>query len=229
MAIADLRSNAPLRFRAAIFDMDGVLVDSEPLHLQAINRILEREGHHLSEEENLRFIGTTLEFTWTELASRFGLTRPLDYYFDAYDRVILELLQQPLTPAPGSGELIADLRERGLRLALASSSRRSWIEAALKSLRLDGSFEVVVSGDCVSRSKPDPEIFLLAAQRLEVEPRRCLAIEDSPAGVLAARRAGMAVLAVRTPFTAHLAMHDADWVVDSLLTFDSRILYESYP
>jgi beta-phosphoglucomutase-like phosphatase (HAD superfamily) len=102
---------------------------------------------------------------------------------------------------------------------VASSSPRSWIAATLRSIGLGDVFPVIVSGDDVprDRGKPDPAIYLLAAQRLGVAPGRCLAIEDSPNGVLSAHRAGMRVIGVRTSYTAHLRLEGADQVVDSLV------------
>ena len=105
-------------------------------------------------------------------------------------------------------------------LALASSSNRDWVDAALDALGLRRFFAETVAGDEVTRGKPDPEIYLRAAQRLNAEPNHCVAVEDAPAGIASARAAGMAVVAVRTPMTADLPLSDATWVIDSLVDFD---------
>jgi HAD superfamily hydrolase (TIGR01509 family) len=208
------------RFDAIIFDMDGVLIDSEPLHFEVLNEVLSLDGHTLSRAENEEFIGTTTEAMWATLIARRGLVRPMAEYRALYDEILLRVLRQPREPAPGVLALIQRARQLGMRLGVASSSRRLWIEATLGSLGLSESFDTLVSGDDVVRGKPDPQIYLLAAQRLGLSPRRCLAIEDSPNGVQSARAAGMAVLGVRTSYTAHLRLEGAERIVDSLAELD---------
>jgi HAD superfamily hydrolase (TIGR01509 family) len=208
------------RFDAIIFDMDGVLIDSEPLHYAVLNDLLAIDGHALSHADYEEFIGTTTEFTWLTLIARYGLTRPATDYMARYDETLLQVLRQPRDPAPGVVALVKRARELGLRLGVASSSRWVWIEATLRSLGLADAFDACVSGDDVERGKPDPQIYVLAAQRLGVAPGRCLAIEDAPKGVRSAVLAGMAVLGVRTPYTAHLRLDGAEQIVDSLADLD---------
>ena len=107
-----------------------------------------------------------------------------------------------------------------MRVGLASSSRQLWIAATLHALALSTAFDAVVAGDEVAHGKPDPEIYLRAAHLLEVAPARCLAIEDSPNGVLSAAAAGMRVLGVRTSRTADVSLPGATWIVASLEDFD---------
>jgi beta-phosphoglucomutase-like phosphatase (HAD superfamily) len=95
-----------------------------------------------------------------------------------------------------------------------------WIDATLRSIGLEGTFETIVSGDDVTHSKPDPEIYLAAAARLAIAPDRCLAIEDSPNGATSAHRAGMQVIGVRTPYTAHLRLDGVLYIVNSLTEVD---------
>ncbi len=201
--------------QAVIFDMDGVLVDTEPRHFAALNAVLASEGYRLAPEDNRLFLGLTLERTWDLVIERFGLTGSRRDYHDRYDRAVLAELEQPLDPAPGVRQLLAATRAAGLALALASSSRRAWVTATLRSLGLADCFPVIVAGDEVTAGKPDPEIFLTAARRLGIPPEHCLVIEDSPAGIEAARRAGMPVVAVRTSLTEGLDL-PADRVVDDL-------------
>jgi HAD superfamily hydrolase (TIGR01509 family) len=125
-------------------------------------------------------------------------------------------LREPLEPASGARELIEQLRARGLKLAVASSSPRVWVEATLAALGLAESFEAIVAGDEVARSKPDPEIFLRAAEKLGVAPAHCLVIEDSPGGVAGAVAAGMRVVAVRSPLTGGRSFAEAALTIDSL-------------
>jgi HAD superfamily hydrolase (TIGR01509 family) len=204
------------RFAAIIFDMDGVLLDSEPLHFAALSSVLADDGVSLSRAENEAFIGLTVEATFGALIARYALPRSMAEYIHAYDAAVLAVLEVTRQPAEGVLDLLRAAHARGMHLALASSSRRVWVDATLRSIGLNEAFEVIVSGDDVQHGKPDPEIYLLAASRLGLPPKQCLAIEDAPNGVLSARRAGMPVIGVRTPYTAHLQLDGVLCTVDSL-------------
>jgi HAD superfamily hydrolase (TIGR01509 family) len=209
---------------AVVFDMDGVLLDSEPLHHVVLNEVLAAEGRHLSFDDYRPYIGTTLEYTWSDLIRRFHLTGPVEQYILRYDQGILESYHRHSVIAPGVRRLLDLLIERGIRRAVASSSRTSWVEAALETLGIRGDFELIVSGDMITRSKPDPEIYLLAAERLQLDPADCLAVEDSPKGAAAAATAGMTVVGVRTAYTAHLSLDGATVVLDTLEQFTPDLL-----
>jgi HAD superfamily hydrolase (TIGR01509 family) len=203
--------------QAVIFDMDGVLIDSEPLHYRVLNQVLrDADGYTLTEAENEEFLGTTTEAMFDTLIARHALRHSTARYVQAYESALLDLLQRPLIPQPGVVALIEQCAARGLGLAVASSSKRSWVTTTLQSLGIAHWFGVVVSGDDVVHGKPDPEIYLLTAARLAIRPERCLAIEDAPHGVASACRAGMMVLGVRTPSTAHLRLEGVLRSVDSL-------------
>jgi HAD superfamily hydrolase (TIGR01509 family) len=208
------------RFEAVIFDMDGVLIDSEPLHFAVLSELLARAGHILTRAENEDFIGTTSEAMFSTLIAKHGLSGTVDEYIARYDEALLRVLHEPHAPAAGVTALMARLRELGKRLAVASSSRRTWVAATIQSLGLADRFDVLVSGDDVERGKPDPAIYVLTAQRLGITPDRCVAIEDSPNGVQSARAAGMTVLGVRTEYTAHLHLDGVARIVDSLAELD---------
>src|SRR5258708_677135 len=142
------------RFDAVIFDMDGVLIDSEPLHFAVLSALLARAGHLLTRAENEQFIGTTSEAMFSTLVGRHGLSGTIAEYIARYDAALLRVLQEPHAPAPGVVALLARLRELRLRVGVASSSRREWVEATIRSLGLADAFDVVVSGDDVERGKP---------------------------------------------------------------------------
>jgi HAD superfamily hydrolase (TIGR01509 family) len=211
-------------YSAVIFDMDGVLVDTEPMHLRALNQVLAESGFALSEEENQQLLGTSFKATWDFLIKRFNFEAELERYAPAYDEAVVSLLREPLTPALGSMKLLADLRTHKVPLALASSAKRRWIEATLQSLGMQDFFPITVSGEDVTHSKPAPDIFLLTASRLGLSADRCLVIEDSPNGIAAARGAGMDVIAVRTPNTEGLPLENATRIVSSLEEIDVRDL-----
>ena len=165
-------------------------------------------------------MGTTLEDTWADLVKRFRLQRSFEYYRDRYDAEILRHYRKSAVLLPGAAWLVDELLRRGMRLAVASSSRTEWVEVCLATLGLLSKFHAIVTGDMVKHGKPDPEIYLKAAAALGFAPERCLAIEDAPKGVQSAYRAGMTVVAVDTPYTAGLDISEADARIPSLDRFD---------
>ncbi len=205
---------------AVIFDMDGVLIDGEPLHFAAMRQVLSEEGVTLSVEAYQAYLGTTLAHTWSDLRERYALAHDYDHYASRYGALVTEQYRNEAEALPGARELLDRLREAGMRCALASSSNRSWVETALEALHMREYFGVIVAGDEVENGKPDPEIYRAAAEKLAVEPSACLVIEDAPAGIEAGRRAGMQVVAVRTEMTAGLSLDGATYIIETLEAFD---------
>jgi len=211
--------------RAVIFDMDGVLVDSEPLHTEAFRELLAEEGVDYSEERiTQEGLGRAFASQMGEMIDRFSLPSPLEHYAAQFEEKVLQLLRDQARPSPGAAQALDELARRGCKLALASSSARAIVHGTLEFLGFERSFQVVVSGDLVTHSKPHPEIFLLAASRLGVRVRECIVVEDSPRGVEAGKRAGMVVVAVRTPLVAEAELASADHIIPSLWQFPYHLL-----
>lgn len=204
--------------------MDGVLVDGEPLHYRAFSRLLADEGLSYTLERHKASMGTKGD--WPELVAEFGLSREVDYYFPVYSEYVMAEYAACDGPLPGAARAISALREKGVPVAVASSSRRAWVETCLGKMGLGGAFDDVVTGSEVTRGKPDPEIYLLAAERLGVDPTRCLAIEDAPFGIMAAHSAGMTCWAVRTEYTADIELPGPEREMQSLLEFDLSVFEE---
>jgi HAD superfamily hydrolase (TIGR01509 family) len=226
-----MENHLPLPFesiQAVVFDMDGVLLDSEPLHHRAVNQLLTEEGRgRLSKEEYVSYMGTTDDYTWRDLMRRFDLPGPFEDYRDRYDKSVLELYRTGSQPAPGVPSVLAATRSLGWGLAVASSSRREWVETCLTALGVREAFDVIVTGDLVRRSKPDPEIFELAARCLGIPPQACLAVEDSPKGVAAAVGAGMFTIAVSSEYAGREETRQAQLQIDSLEDLDCALLQRS--
>ncbi len=186
-------------FDAAIFDLDGLLIDSEPLWRVAEIEIFAEAGVELTEEECHRTTGLRTD----QVVAYWFERRPWDTrrYSQAevtasINRRVIELIGGCGEAKRGVGHALEFMRTRGLRLALASSSSMPVIEAAITRLGISEIFDVVHSADFEPRSKPAPDVYLGAARRLGVEPQRCVALEDSLPGVEAARAAGMTCIRV---------------------------------
>ena len=194
--------------------MDGVLVDGEPLHFATVNQLLGEDGKSISLEAYKPYMGT--KTGWSDMLRDYHLPREAAYYSARYRELVLERYRREAQPLPGAVALVKAVRAAGVPLAVASSSILPWVEACLEKIGLAGQFDQVISGSDVAEGKPSPEIYLLAAQRLAVDPVRALAIEDAPAGILSAKAAGMACWAVRTEYTRGLALPNPDREFETL-------------
>jgi HAD superfamily hydrolase (TIGR01509 family) len=209
--------------RAVIFDMDGVIVDSEPYSMQALVDTLRLYGIEPTKEDLRRSYGRKIRDDFVDYFGRYGVTADVNLAMAHKEARYYHLAAGHLQPFPGVMPLLICIRDRGYRLALASSGDRVKVAFSLQALQLNGIFEAIVSGDDVTHSKPDPEIYVMAAQRLGVSPVDCVAIEDAPAGVEAAKRAGMSCIAV-TNSVACQQLQRADLVVASLTDNLSPVL-----
>jgi len=205
--------NKLTRFDAVIFDMDGVLVDGEPLHFEAVNSILADEGRSITLDQYKPYMGT--KSGWRELIRDFGLGGNDCEYEQRYRPLLVQQYREKSVALPGAVGLVESLRGR-VSLVVCSSSILPWVEAALSKIGLLGSFDHIVSGSDVRTGKPAPDIYLLAAARAGCPPHRCLAIEDAPAGIQSAAGAGMACWAVRTEYTRGLELPPCEREFDSL-------------
>lgn len=198
--------------------MDGVLVDGEPLHFRAVNRLLATDGKSISLERYKPYMGT--KTGWSDMLRDYDLPEPEGYYSARYRDMMVDAYNREAEALPGARAAVLATREAGLRVAVASSSIAPWVDACLARIGLSEAFDAIVTGSDVSKGKPDPEIYLLAAERLSIPPRSCLAIEDAPAGIESARSAGMGCWAVRTEYTKGLPLPNPDRELGSLLEFD---------
>ncbi len=193
------QSDANLLDCAVIFDLDGVIVSTDDCHYRAWKRLADEEGIPFDAETNNRLRGVSrmesLEII-LEKSPRAYSNDEKQALADRKNGYYRELLRS-LTPSdllPGALELLRALKARGIRVGIGSSSRNCPI--ILERVGLKSAFDVIIDGNCISRSKPDPEVFLKAAELLGIPPQRCVVIEDAEAGVRAAVSAGMPVIAI---------------------------------
>lgn len=205
-----------MRVAAVIFDMDGVLVDSEPMHVDAMRELLRPYGIAYTDRENEAFFGFTDPEVFRVLRARYGLEPDEDELTRRRAALLVELTRTRTVPMPGVPDVPRALHGLGYRLAVASSSAADVIRATLDALAIAGLFEALVSGLEVGRGKPAPDVFLETARRLGVAPGGCLVVEDSRNGVLAAKAAGMACAAIPCPATRHEDFAEADFRLAAL-------------
>ena len=180
---------------AVIFDCDGTLVDSEPLSRRAWERVLAPYGYEVTDEDLAACVGRSYSHTHGHFAARAALPGP-DAFWPVYSGELFALLDERLQPFADAVGAVAELRRRGVTVAVASSSARERLERTLARAELTDVFAATIAGDEVARGKPAPDMFLAAAERLGIAPTRCIAVEDSVPGVQSALAAGMAVVAV---------------------------------
>lgn len=218
---------------AIIFDFDGVLVDSEPVHLQAFTDVLASVGVRLSREEYVaRYLGFD-DYTCLKEAMRHHGVAYTDETIDAMvadkTRVLQKHLAESVPPISGAAALVRAAAQACVPLAVASGGLLREIEIGLETIGLRECFPVIVAAEHVRQTKPHPEAYLRAAELLgghwgrRIEPRRCVAVEDSPVGIASAKAAGMKVLAVHTSYPPG-DLHQADRVEADLSTVTLQTL-----
>lgn len=202
---------------AVVFDLDGLLVDSEPLQIAAWEQFLAAHGRTLSAGLLSGMFGLRVWDAAALLIERLELPLTVDAVVSQRDSLFLDAIPGNLRPMPGAQRLVRALTERGLPIGLATSGHRRYVDVVLAELDLSGLFGVEVTGEQVALGKPAPDIYLAAAMGLGISPGRCLALEDAPHGIASARAAGMHCLAVPNEMTAGLPGFDlADGVLESL-------------
>lgn len=201
--------------RPVIFDCDGVLVDSEDLAWSAWREALAPFGIAISDDEVRALSGRTERDAFDHFAGRADLPAYEDFWPRLADRVHF-MFERHLEAFEDSVDTLELLHERGREMAVASSSPRQRLDLSLRATGLDRFFEIVVAGDEVEKGKPAPDIYLAAAAGLGVSPEQCVAVEDAPAGIAAARTAGMRVVAVLRGAYEPEELAEADLVVPRL-------------
>ena len=211
--------------KACVFDMDGVLIDTEPVWRRVERDVFRRVGIELTDAQLRETWGMRIE----EVVDFWYHARPWDGIRPrAVQREIVRAMVDHVrnegVPLPGAVDAVSTAREAGLRVGIASSSSHELIEAVIRRLDMAQLIDAVCTADDEKLGKPDPAVYMSAARLLGAKPGECIAVEDSPAGVRSAKAAGMVCIAVMTDAVSRDDIKDADVQLDSLLDFTPDLL-----
>jgi len=213
------------RLEAVLFDMDGVIIDSEPLWTEAERRFLARRMLEYSPQLKTVMMGRDAKEAVRLLIDYYSLSESVEEVTAERIQLVTELFKEHLQPVPNVLQLLRSLKEKGIRTGMATSSPEQLVRLAVDKLGIAGLFDLIMSGDQVEQGKPAPDIYLAAAKKIGVDPEHCLVIEDAPLGVAAAKAAGMSCLAISTSADgAELTM--ADKVVRDFEKVDLQLLQD---
>lgn len=210
--------------KAAIFDMDGVIVDSEPLHFMVDKIVLKNIGVTESEDYLEKFVGYTNPEMWQQIIYEKKLNYTAEELIKSQIELKLDYLKNNnFNPIDGILDLLIKLDKEQYKMAIASSSPRIFIEAIVKKLRIDNFFSVIISAEEVANGKPEPDVFLKAVELLNIDPSDCFIIEDSKSGVTAANKAGIRCIGFQNPSSGNQDLSGAEITIDKISDI-SRII-----
>jgi HAD superfamily hydrolase (TIGR01509 family) len=216
--------------KAVIFDMDGVIVDSEPIHIEIDKKVLKICGINADDEMLRPYIGVSNPDMWKDLKEKHDLPLSVDELIKLQNEIKIKVFSESgLKAIDGIKELLADLKHNNIISAVASSSPRFFIETVLKITGVGGFFKDILSGEEVERGKPFPDVFLRTAQMLKVAPEECIVIEDSENGVKAALAAGMKCVGFANPNSGPQDLTGASSIVDSIRELNYEFLKDIVP
>ena len=202
--------------KGVLFDMDGVLVNSEEFICKAAVKMFEEKGIAVHEDDFLPFVGAGEDRYIGGVAEKYGISLDLKTAKKRTYEIYEEIIRGNMETLPGVQEFIKKCRDHTLKIALATSADKTKMEANMNVAGLSPSlFDAVVNGLDVERKKPYPDIYLKAALLLDIPPEDCLVVEDAVTGVSAAKAAGARCLAITSSFT-RAQLHDADWFAENL-------------
>lgn len=204
-----------------IFDMDGLLLDTEPIYTEVTEIIVRQYGKHFDMETKSKMLGRESQEAARILTESLNLPITPQEYLEAQRAMFTEKF--PLAqPMPGAKSLTMNLKKENIPMAVATSScDRNYRMKTVRHQEWFNIFETIVNGDdeAVKNCKPSPDLFLIAAERMNAKPEHCLVFEDAPTGILAARAAGMSVIAIPDPSMDPTPYQEADQILKSLLEF----------
>ena len=214
-----------------IFDLDGVIIDSEPIHFSVEKELFREFDVDVSYEKHMSFVGNSSKNMWAEVKKLGKIKYSVEELVRINEEKYLQYLNniKDIEPIPGVKEIINEVYNNKLNLVIASSSSRIIINTVIHKFNLTQYFSVVISGAELTNSKPDPEIFNLASELTKTDPKRCLVIEDSGNGIKAAKLAGMKCIAFKNPNSGKQDLSLADLVIDNFKQFNFQKAVSELP
>jgi beta-phosphoglucomutase family hydrolase len=210
---------------AVIWDIDGVLADTASYHFLAWRETFARRGINFTEADFMRGFGVRNDAIIRNTLGEKTTADEIETIAREKEATFRRLIGKDIKPLPGVLELLSQLHDRGIRMAIASSTVIENIRLIVGSLGIGKYFEAIITGHDVTEGKPSPQVFLVAAQRLGAEPENCLVFEDAVAGVKAAKSAGMHCVAITSSHPRE-KLAEADLIVDSLAEVSVKDLEE---
>ncbi len=212
------------KIEAVIFDMDGVIIDSEPLYFKIQNELFNELGFSVSKSEYNTFIGSGMQLMWEKLPSKYNLPYSINQLISMNNNLIFKTFSDLplLTATEGFHSFLDSLKDIKIKTAVASSTSKKTINVILTRLNVIQEFDTIVSSEEVQLGKPEPDIFLEAARRINVKPNNCVVIEDSTLGVKAAGKAGMRCVGFTKNISGNQDLSSANIIVNSFNKIDLK-------
>ena len=213
--------------KAVIYDMDDLMFNSNPLHIQASEKVFRKYGIDLEKiPQNIRsgFIGMRVADILRFVVDYFNLVLDFEKLRKQRSKIFFSLVAKELKAMPGLMQSLEFFKKNNFKIALASSGTKEYINLVLKKFKLAKYFDVVVSGDDVKFGKPDPETYLIACKKLQIMPKKIIVLEDASKGIEAAKTAGCICIAVKNPYTLKQNLAAADLIINSLTDLNSKTL-----
>lgn len=204
---------------AVIYDLDDTMVNSHPLHERAWDGLLEPHGHTINsipKDMQISFVGRRIHDIVGEIVDYLQLEVDREELYHQRIEVFLKIAEKELEPMPGLVASLKRFKKAGLKLAIASSGAKKYIHIVLQKFEIAQYFDVVITGDDVTKGKPHPETYLTAAKKLGLKPEACVVLEDATKGIESAKGAGCKCIAIKNPNVPPQDYSLADLVVDTL-------------
>lgn len=212
--------------RAVIFDMDGVLINSEPIYFAVEQNLYHELRLPISKSEHDTFVGMSMQKIWSYLKTKYKLPESLNDLIKLHIKRMIEQIDQTthLNPTPFVSEFIDKLQDKDWEVAVATSTVRTLATKILTRIDLINRFDTMVCGDEIKKGKPEPDIFLKTADLLRLNPSQCIVIEDSTNGVCAAKKAGMNCIGFRNISSGNQNLSQSDLVINCFSELDIKVL-----
>lgn len=215
--------------KAVIFDMDGVIIDSEPLHFEVALAVVKYLGIESDKEYFNKFVGVTNPVMWKIVKKELNISNSIEDLIELQVNLTIDLFKESgIEAIEGIIELMEELKKNKVPCAIGSSSPQVFIDAVVEKLEIEKYLEFSLSGETLPKSKPDPMIFLKAAETLGVEPKNCVVIEDSKHGVDAAKNAGMKCFGFKNTNSGNQDLSRADVIVNKISEINYQKIKEIF-